>query len=320
MDIQLLRYFCAVAEHGNISKASEALFVSQPALSKAMYKIEEYVGVPLFTRAHRYIALNDAGEAFLSYAEKAIKDIETGISEAHQVSQKASDQVKIACVIDSLLPRIVEHYCFENRGEDIELNQQLMGVDEIRQLLYSGDLSFALTKADITDDYIQWIPCLEDPLCAVKSLDSKLGKNPTISLEELQSEQLMCVSVTNVLESHLRSAFEKSGFSPNIYTEKTPYPNIYPEKGSNAAKKLSSEVVQIIPASRFIGEILRSSFIKYNMSIIDSEDAIFTLGFAKLKSHSFSPAEEKIYAYISEAFQSLSKDVTNLIASISTQA
>lgn len=318
MDIQLLKYFCTVAEYGNISKAADALFISQPALSKAMYKIEEYVGTALFTRAHRYIALNEAGESFLPYAENALKDLEAGIKEAHKASSKVSDQVRIACIIDSLLPRIVEHYCFENRDENIELNQQLMGANEIKSLLYSGDLSFALTKDDIADDLIQWTPCLADPLCAVKSLDSKLGKESSISLEKLKSEELMCVSVTNVLESHLRAAFEKHGFSPNIYTETKPYPSINPEKGVGINRKSSTEIVQIIPASRFIGEILRSSFIKYNMSIIDSGDAVLTLGFAKLKSHTFSPAEEKIYVYIAEAFQSLSEDVTKLVASITS--
>lgn len=77
MEVYQLEYFCSVARHGNITKAAEELHVSQPALSRAIKKLEEELGVELFNRIGRHIELNDRGEVFLSAAETAIRSVES---------------------------------------------------------------------------------------------------------------------------------------------------------------------------------------------------------------------------------------------------
>lgn len=62
-DTRLLRYFAAVAEEGNITRAAERLFVSQPALTKQIRQLESRLGVPLFSRSRAGMALTPAGQA-----------------------------------------------------------------------------------------------------------------------------------------------------------------------------------------------------------------------------------------------------------------
>ena len=81
MDILRLRYFRAVAQTENISQAAEKLLISQPALSKAISLLEDEVGVALFQRSGRRIALNEYGHAFLKYAELAIDAVDRGVSQ-----------------------------------------------------------------------------------------------------------------------------------------------------------------------------------------------------------------------------------------------
>lgn len=70
MELSQLRYFIAVAKLGNMSKAAETLFVSQPNLSTSISRLEEEVGVPLFERRRGKIALNQNGELLLKSVDR----------------------------------------------------------------------------------------------------------------------------------------------------------------------------------------------------------------------------------------------------------
>ena len=78
MNLQQLEYFKVIAETKNFTTASNILLVSQPALSKAISKLEEELNVPLFEREGRNIKITKYGDVFLKYAESALNDIERG--------------------------------------------------------------------------------------------------------------------------------------------------------------------------------------------------------------------------------------------------
>ena len=62
MDLSNLIYFKTVVETGSMSKAAQELFISQPALSTSISKLESEIGVKLFDRSRRHVSLNRAGE------------------------------------------------------------------------------------------------------------------------------------------------------------------------------------------------------------------------------------------------------------------
>ena len=65
MDIRQIEFVDAVARHGNFTRAANELHVAQPAVSAAIRHLEDELGVRLFERTSRHVALTDAGEAFL---------------------------------------------------------------------------------------------------------------------------------------------------------------------------------------------------------------------------------------------------------------
>ena len=71
MLLRHIRYFLAVAEHKNFTRAAEALHVSQPTLSQQIRQLEDTLRAPLLDRSGRTIALTDAGVAYLGYARRA---------------------------------------------------------------------------------------------------------------------------------------------------------------------------------------------------------------------------------------------------------
>ena len=75
IDFELYRVFYTVANNGNITKASEELNISQPAISKSIKNLEEQLGGNLFVRTKRGVILTDEGKEFYSYIKQAIEYI-----------------------------------------------------------------------------------------------------------------------------------------------------------------------------------------------------------------------------------------------------
>lgn len=78
MDLRTLEYFVAAVETGGFTKAAARLHVSQPALSEGIRKLERECGSPLFHRVGRGVVVSEAGAVLLTYARRALKDVEEG--------------------------------------------------------------------------------------------------------------------------------------------------------------------------------------------------------------------------------------------------
>jgi DNA-binding transcriptional LysR family regulator len=90
-----LRYFLAVADALSFTRAAEALFVSQPALSKQVRGLEARLGTELFARGHRSIALTDAGRALLPRAERIVAEWDGAVAELRAVTDTARHTVVV---------------------------------------------------------------------------------------------------------------------------------------------------------------------------------------------------------------------------------
>jgi LysR family transcriptional regulator, cyn operon transcriptional activator len=75
MNLRQLRYVVATADHGTMTAAAQALFVAQPALSRAIRELERELGVELFARAGRGVALTDAGDRVVRHAREALRAV-----------------------------------------------------------------------------------------------------------------------------------------------------------------------------------------------------------------------------------------------------
>ncbi len=73
MELRELRYFLAVAQKGNITKAAESLYIAQPSLSKQMQNLEKEIGRPLFVRGSRTIVLTETGQLLKKRAEEMLE-------------------------------------------------------------------------------------------------------------------------------------------------------------------------------------------------------------------------------------------------------
>ena len=96
MLLRQLSYFIAVAEHCGLSRAAAALHVSQPALSQQIRQLEAMLEVQLFDRSGRYTRLTDAGEIWLEYARRVLRDLEEGRRALHDAEDLQRGKLRIA--------------------------------------------------------------------------------------------------------------------------------------------------------------------------------------------------------------------------------
>jgi DNA-binding transcriptional LysR family regulator len=95
MELRDLRYFLAVAEDGSFTAAAERIFLSQPALSAAVARLERQLGVVLFTRTSRSVTLTDAGAAFAPRAARLLSDAADAVEAARAASAGAPGVLRV---------------------------------------------------------------------------------------------------------------------------------------------------------------------------------------------------------------------------------
>ena len=96
VELRHLRYFIAVAEELNFSRAAERMHMAQPPLSAAIRQLERDVGVDLFVRTTREVKLTDAGRAFLQGARRTLADAERAAEDARRAAAGELGQLRIA--------------------------------------------------------------------------------------------------------------------------------------------------------------------------------------------------------------------------------
>src|SRR5256885_17138604 len=98
MELRHLRYFVAVAEQGNVSRAARKLFIAQPPLSAQLKQLEEEVGAALFTRLPRGVRLTPAGESLLEDARAILARAQQAPLRARERQQSRQGVVRLGLV------------------------------------------------------------------------------------------------------------------------------------------------------------------------------------------------------------------------------
>lgn len=95
VDTRLLRYFCAVAEEENLTRAAERMFVSQPALTKQIRQLESRLGFRLFTRSHSGMTLTAAGQALAERAPAVLVGLDRALQDARRAASRDARVLRV---------------------------------------------------------------------------------------------------------------------------------------------------------------------------------------------------------------------------------
>ena len=125
MDIKWMKTFIVAAKYENFRKASEELFLTQPAITKHIKRLEEHLNIQLFERNGKSITLTSAGYHFLPHAKEILMKYETGLDEFESWKQGYKRKLIIATapqIASSILPSILRDFMDQNPDIDVLIN------------------------------------------------------------------------------------------------------------------------------------------------------------------------------------------------------
>ncbi|WJH33575.1 LysR family transcriptional regulator [Paenibacillus sp. CC-CFT747] len=215
MELTQLKYFLTVVRLQHVTKASEALSITQPALSHSISKLEEELGVPLFERSGRNIKVNRYGRMFADSVERTLLGLEEGKQALEEYSNPESGVVSLAYLNilgAELVPKLIRGFqvlCPKIRFELIQGNHKTIG-----KHMENGDCDLMISSIKMESDEYGWISLKTVPLYAVVPVTHHFAQREELQLSELTGEPYVEVKHYCGLKTTLETCFLRAGFTP----------------------------------------------------------------------------------------------------------
>src|ERR1700741_1961607 len=181
-----LRYFVAVAEELSFVRASERLHIAPPALSRAISELEAHLGVKLFDRSSRHVALTEAGSSLLPDVRRALQDLDAATSRIQRLGGPER-RLTVAYKSDmdgGLLLQIGDALAIEHPAASVEA---LLGAwGEQPEQLRQGLADVALLYEPFDQDELAFQLLIEEPRLVVLTTTDALAGCEVFSLSELE--------------------------------------------------------------------------------------------------------------------------------------
>ena len=222
MELRHLRYFIAVAEELNFTRAATRLHIGQPPLSMQIRDLEEEIGVRLFERGPRRVALSTAGERFLLHARRILDGVEEAVAEARRAARGELGELRVGFTsslpFTDLLPDALNAY--RRRFPQVRLQLREMFTPEQFQALVRGelDVGFVRLQAGTPPAGIVLREVARNPLRLVVNAAHRLAGAAQVHLAELAGEDFISLpaDVGTDLPGVLRALCRQAGFEPRI--------------------------------------------------------------------------------------------------------
>ena len=215
MDFAQLTYFRTLAQLEHMTCAANALHIAQPALSRALRKLEEELGLKLFNREGKHIRLNENGRTFLTHVEKILGELEEAKSVLADRKEKAKNQVSISMyAATQLLPAIIQG--FQKMHPDIALvitQQDLSAGGQAEKCDILIDSTTKKMKKSCS------VTLLEEEICLAMPVSHPLSERQSVRLIEVAQAPFICLHKGSGLRTATDAYCLKAGFLPKIVLE-----------------------------------------------------------------------------------------------------
>jgi LysR family transcriptional regulator, hca operon transcriptional activator len=192
MELRLLRYFIAVAEELNFTRAAARLHVAQPSLGQQIRQLESYIGTPLFNRDRRRLQLTEAGRVFLREAHRVLQDVEHGVDLARQAARAEAGMITVAMIpgpegqlFSGILPYLLRSY------PNLQINLRSLTAPQQIEALQRGEINLGFLRGPISSDAIESIVIAREPVVAVLPENHPLAKLEKVTPEALSELPLI---------------------------------------------------------------------------------------------------------------------------------
>ena len=214
MELRQLEYFAAVARHRHFTRAAEALFITQPALSQQVRRLEAELGLALFRRTSKGVELTPAGEDLLVHAEKVLAEVAQARADMDRHTGVSRGVVRVAATAADAprLPEALADFHADHPGLQIALRQG--SAAEVVALVQNGSVDVAvLALTGEPPSGVAATPLADEPLRVALPVDDDLA-GTTVELEALRGRAFILAEPGTALRETVLAATQAAGFSP----------------------------------------------------------------------------------------------------------
>ncbi len=226
-ELRLIRYFVAVAEEGNVTRAAERLHMAQPPLSAAVRQLERQLGVALLDRSSRQVRLTAAGEQLLERGRELLAHADTVVRDVQAVERSPSGLLRgglSPAARFGLVPNLLERWSTTVPGVMLHTSEDTTGalLRDVRR----GRLDLAVVFCPPDVNGLAYTSLRDEPAVVHVRDDHPLASRTHVALEELAGETLLVAGGKDSpgYTTAVVAACRAAGFEP--CTRPDPYPDL----------------------------------------------------------------------------------------------
>ena len=211
--------FLEVARRGSVSRAAEALFITQPTLTARLQGLERELGTPLFLRTPHGMRLTDAGRAWVPFAERALRALVDGREALQQVINGSAGHLMIAAasaVSTYVLPELLERFVAAHPR--VEVSVRTGHSEDVVELVLRDEVQVGLGRA-IRNPDLELRPFHTEDLVLVCAPDHPFTSRASVTLSEVAGEKLIMFDRTSSYYELTQGAFLSAGVRPRELME-----------------------------------------------------------------------------------------------------
>jgi DNA-binding transcriptional LysR family regulator len=211
--------FLEVARRGNVSRAAEAIFVTQPTLTARLHALERELGEPLFARTRRGMRLTDAGRAFLPYAERAVRTLREGRQALTEARSASAGQLVLGAapaVSTYVLPEVLQRFATAHPRVGVAVRTGHS--EDVLQMLLREEVQLAVVRAQRHTD-IESVPLYEEEVVLIVPPDHAFARRASVPVAAVGGERLILFDRTSSYYEVTQAFFLSLGVTPREVME-----------------------------------------------------------------------------------------------------
>lgn len=216
MELQELRYFVQIAKDGSYTKAAAQLYVSQPALSKAMKKLEGELQVPLLDVRKNTVCLTDYGQLLYERSVRLIGEFDSLQGIVRDIKEGHTGSLKIGAtpmLSNMFLEKILVG--FNKQFPDIRISVTERGNTQLRKMLMEGDLDLMFGIDDTPQNTLEEHLLFTDKMVVCVPEDNPLAKKERLNMDQLRDAAFNFYTPASRLHRMTMELCRRSGYEPN---------------------------------------------------------------------------------------------------------
>lgn len=219
LNLHLLEQFVALARTKNFTRAAEELNLSQSALSRAIQKLEEQLGQPLFERKPREVVLTDHGELLLERSQHILKLMEDTFAELSEAGRRGRIRLgAIPTIAPYFLPGLLS--TFAKAHPEISVIVQEDTTENLIKRCSHGEIDLAILALPIIAKYLEVEPLFDEELLLVLPVGHPLAASKSVAIDALDSYPFVMLSEAHCLSDNIATFCRRKSVQP-VTVERT---------------------------------------------------------------------------------------------------